>query len=341
MALVVTLLSAPAFAASQPAETVILVEPSNASVATRQSLSRIRDELAADRFEVVVAVPTAATEPGAAIESATNGVERGTLVILFGDPATGQSELCVVRRAGRRTAVRRVVVVDLPERMPVALSLRALELLRATALELSLDAVETPSEKSRPEPPGPSKSSEVPVSAVVESERPTVTLDVGMAVMQSLDGPPPAFAPLGRLQLALTTWLYGRLSAAGLGTRPRVRNAYGSATLSQNLGLLELATVLRSHERFRPLASLGAGVSNVSIQGTGAAPYQGRGAHQWSAAIDAGLGIALAFGARSAVVTELHALLAVPHPVVRFMDASAATVGYPSLILTLALQVSP
>ena len=39
-------------------------------------------------------------------------------------------------------------------------------------------------------------------------------------------------------------------------------------------------------------------------------------------------------------MTELHALVASPHPVVRFVDTRAATIGYPSLMLTLALQVA-
>jgi hypothetical protein len=58
-------------------------------------------------------------------------------------------------------------------------------------------------------------------------------------------------------------------------------------------------------------------------------------------AADGGVGIALAIGSRAAVVTELHALVASPHPVVRFVDTRAATIGYPSLILTLTLQVAP
>jgi hypothetical protein len=340
LALAATFSSAAARAAAPRAETVILLEPTEASVITRQSLSRIKDELAADRFEVVLAAPTVATEPGAILESAPAGVPRATLVILFGDAGTGRSELCVVRRARERTAIRRALVVDLPERMPQALSLRALELLRATALELSIDNVEAPPPH---EPEGPPRTSQLPDLPVTGGVRtaPAVTLDVGLAAMHSFDGPPPMLAPIGRLKLGLASWLYGRLSAAGLGTRPRVKNVYGSATLSQNLALLELVTVLRAEEQLRPMASLGAGALNVSIEGTGAAPYQGRGAHRWSAAIDAGLGLALASGARSAAVAELHALLAVPHPVVRFVDTSAATIGYPSVMLTLALQVSP
>ena len=91
----------------------------------------------------------------------------------------------------------------------------------------------------------------------------------------------------------------------------------------------------------RPIVSLGAGALNVAVVGTGAAPYEGREPQRWSAAFDGGVGVAFAVGSRAALVTELHALLASPHPVVRFVDTRAATIGYPSLILTLALQVAP
>ena len=87
------------------------------------------------------------------------------------------------------------------------------------------------------------------------------------------------------------------------------------------------------------MLSLGAGVLNVAVVGTGTAPYEGREARQWSAAFDVGAGVALAIGSRAALVSEVHALMASPHPVVRFADTNTATIGFPSLIYTLALQV--
>jgi len=40
-------------------------------------------------------------------------------------------------------------------------------------------------------------------------------------------------------------------------------------------------------------------------------------------------------------VAELHALVAEPHPFVRFVDIRAGTIAYPSVIVTLALEVAP
>jgi hypothetical protein len=132
-----------------------------------------------------------------------------------------------------------------------------------------------------------------------------------------------------------------RLSAMGLGTHTRVRHTRGEASVTQDVALLELVFVVGPQQRLRPLVSAGAGVLHVGVAGVGAAPYEGRDARKWSSVVDAGLGVALAFRSHAALVAELHAFLASPHPVVRFADTSAATIGYPSLILTLALQVAP
>jgi len=320
------------------AETVILLAPAAASPAVHRSLARIGDELSADRFHVILADADTPGGPGAMIESATRAAETGTAIVLFGDPEIGQAELCVVRRSGRRTAVRRATVVhDDPARMPEALASRALELVRATALELSI-GIEPASHLEKL--PGSEADVRPTVSAPVAPSA-TVTVDLGVATWASLDGPPPAVAPVGRVALRLSDWAWARLTAAGLGTHPSVETAYGSATLAQAVALAEAVAVFRGDKRLRPFASVGAGALNVAVTGVGAGQYEGRTPQRWSAAFDGGVGVAFVLRSRAALVTELHGLLAAPHPVVRFADTRAATIGYPSVLLTVALQVSP
>jgi hypothetical protein len=335
--LLVSLLTAAGAARAAPATTdlVILLEPADASPVTLRSLRRIKDEVSADRFEVVVATPETAT--GAV--SATWNATRGALIVLLGDPSTGRAELCVVSRTTKRTAVRRATVVDTPETMPEVLASRALELLRATALELSLDAPvgPTPAEP-QPRPPDGTR----PAASSPTADEPTPLLvDTGLALVQSLNGPPPSVAPILRLGVRVATWLDVRASASGLGTRPRVESPYGSATVSQSFVLLELVTLLTRHGALRPMASLGGGLLHIAISGQGTPPYVGRDAQQWAASIDGGVGLALPFRSRAALVAELHCLLASPHPSIRFVDTKPATIGYPSLVLTLALRVMP
>jgi hypothetical protein len=302
-------------------------------------LARIRDELSADRFRVVLAASGTSGETGTLIEKAARDADEGTTLVLFGDPEAGETELCVVRRAGRRTAVRWATVpVKDPDHMEEAVAARALELLRATSLELSIDSERAPPPQ---EPREPTATVEVspPASPAVACEAPVLVATIGVGIWNSIEGPSAAVVPIGRVGVRLSDWAWARISAAGLGTRPRVDMAAGSATVSQNVVLGELAAAFRPRRRLHPMLSLGAGVLNVAVVGTGTAPYQGREARQWSAAFDAGAGIGLAIGSRAALVTEVHALVASPRPVVRFADTNVATIGFPSLIYTLALQV--
>jgi hypothetical protein len=320
------------------ADTVVLLQPAAASSAVRRSLARIGDELSADRYHVVLADRDAGGGPGAVIESAAGAAEAGTALVLFGDPDSGQAELCIVRRSGRRTAVRRATVVDDdPERMPEALARRALELLRATALELSIGIEPAPP----PEAPRRSEADVRPSASAPAVPPSTVTVDLGVATWASIDGPPPAVAPVGRVALRLSDWAWARITAAGLGTRPSLETVHGSATLAQTVALAEAVAVFRGDQWLRPFVSIGAGALSVAVSGVGDGQYEGRAPQRWSAAFDGGVGVALVVRSRAALVTELHALVAAPHPVVRFADTRAATIGYPSLIVTLALQVAP
>jgi len=324
--------------AMPPAETVILLQPTTASPAVRRSLARIRDELSADRFRVVLAEPSTSAGVGDMIESSARDAGDGTTVALFGDPTAGEAQLCIVRRAAKRSAVRwATVIADDPERMPQALAARALELLRATALELSID-----SERAAPpeKPPQARPQVEMP-PAPAPRTAPVIVAAMGIGIWNNVDGPPAAVVPLGRIGVRLSDWAWARASLAGLGSRPRVDTADGSATVSQSLALAELAAVFRPDRRLHPMLSLGAGALNVAVVGTGTAPLQGRETQQWSAAFDGGVGVGVAVGSRAAFVAELHALVAEPHPFVRFVDIRAGTIAYPSVIVTLALEVAP
>jgi hypothetical protein len=138
----------------------------------------------------------------------------------------------------------------------------------------------------------------------------------------------------------LTGWLHARVSIMGLGSRPRIETDYGSATVSQSIGTVEAGAIWRRAKRVRPSVFLGAGVLHVSVLGAGHSPYEGREPDRWSVAFAGGVGVAFALRSQLALTTELAALMATPHPTVRFVDTKAATIGFPSLLLSLALQVT-
>ena len=113
------------------------------------------------------------------------------------------------------------------------------------------------------------------------------------------------------------------------------------AALAQTVALAEAVAVFRGDKRLRPFVSVGAGALNVAVSGTGAAQYEGRAPQRWSAAFDAGVGVALAVRSRAALVTELHALVAVASPCRALRRHARGHDRLSVLILTLALQVAP
>jgi hypothetical protein len=325
-----------------PRALVILLQPTIVSPGTHRSLERIKDELLADRFRVVLADSSVAGDPGAVMESLARERDAVAVLALFGDPESGQSELWIVQRGSGRAVVRRATVTVDPERMPEVLSLRALELLRATALELSLET-ESPSQSStpgaisRPAAPAPPPAPLPEPSPVIGD---VLSVETGVAVLHSLDGPPPAVAPVGRVRVRFLRSMHARVTVSGLGSRPRFETQYGSATVAHSFALLELGALFRRDKRIRPLVILGAGALNVNAGGTGKGQFEGRELGKWCAIFDAGAGGSVGLGSRLALATELHAFIASPHPVVRFVGMPVATIGRPSLVLTLTLEVA-
>jgi hypothetical protein len=176
---------------------VLILQPTAASPTARRSIARIRDELLADRFQVVLVDSTSAGEPGAIVERAAHDYGAEAILTLFGDPETGQAELWVVERAGGRVAIRRAMVaIAEPERMPEVLSTRALELLRATALELSIETTRAPQLQQAPDTVAAGQPGPAPAPPP-SSEGGSLTVDAGIAMFRSLNGPPPAAAPWG------------------------------------------------------------------------------------------------------------------------------------------------
>src|SRR5204862_6736978 len=73
-----------------------------------------------------------------------------------------------------------------------------------------------------------------------EDEPGPLSIEAGLSRLDSLDGGPgAALVPLVRLRAALSPVLGARLTLAGLGTRPRVDSALGTATVRQDLALVE------------------------------------------------------------------------------------------------------
>jgi hypothetical protein len=307
------------------------------SGSARRCLTRIREELVAGGFDVRLAEFGAGVDPLWVIDPKNQDDGSLATIALIGDPEAGAAELWIVDRVAHgRSAIRRIAVPpgDAGHGAEVV-AIRALEFLRASALELAVDAQAAAS-------PAPLDGSDRPdglLAAAQSASAPArpLAIEAGISVLDSLGGPGPALVPVVRLGLQLPGPFAARLTLAGLGSRPHPTSALGTASVVQDFALLELSAVMRRGKRIRPKISVGAGALTVSVDGGGVWPYEGRAGRRWAALFDGSVGVSAVGQSQRGVVFELHALLAAPYPTVRFSGADVASVGHPALLASFTL----
>jgi hypothetical protein len=305
---------------------VVLVRPAGHDTIVRETITRIRGELVADGFEVSVVDAAPGAPRDAVLADAGQGGTPAATIGLFLDADARSAKLWIVDRLTNKTVVRGVELNGSARGYaPEVLARRSVELLRASLLEIMVDERPVPPERAaaraqastwatRPlEPPPPRWAAEAGAQVLGVS-------GVGSAVM-----------PIARVRLALNQRLGARLSLAGLGTRPRVESAGGSATVNQSLGLLEVVADVIPRGRLTPSISLGAGAYHIGVKGSATTPYVGQSDDRWVFAGDAGAGLVLALSPSFGLALESHVTLVTPYPVIRFLDEGSVSVNNPML----------
>jgi len=328
---------APAAAAPapQPPPKVILVRPPAAPAAVSEALVRLRGELVAAGFDAQVIEQALGVDVRASLEKlspASDGAATA-LVAVVASAEPGSAELWVIDRVTGKTVERRVNAgATDPPRMAEVLSVRAVELLRASFLEL---AISTPPAGNAPAP--------VPVverfaTETLEEADWTWAVEAGGGTAYAVDGPWNAILSVARLERALGRRFCARVSFAGLGTSARVDTPQGYAGLSQTILLAEVIARFRRGRRLEPLLSLGAGALRLAADSHETAPFVAVSGARWAAAGDIGVGLRVPLRRhRFELGIEAHALFAQPYPTVQFLGNEVAHAGRPSLIGSVTL----
>jgi hypothetical protein len=327
---------------------VALVRPNASTPSATEALNRIQGELAAEGFDVVLVDAPIALAPLApagpdgrpgSLSGASADRDAVASIELVVDTRERAAELRVIDRVTNKTVTRRTAI-EAPEGSQFAqvLAVRAVELLRASLVELLILS----------HPP----STAVPAAAVrVVAEhartwaadaphpRPQSTFgfDAGTAVLGGFGGIGPALLGVLRVRRAIGRSFQLRATLAGLGTQPTVVASSGSASVAQQLGLVELLLSPWADRGVHPVASVGAGALFVSVDGQAAPPYAAERSSGWSAAVDAGGGAELRLSDHFDISLEAHAFLTRPEQVTRFVGQEQAGVGEPSLLGTLTV----
>jgi hypothetical protein len=327
-----------------PPPKVILLRPPTAPAAVSEALVRLQAELNVEGFDAQVTEIDLGTDVRAALERVAPRMAATAVVAVVASADPASAELWVVDRVTGKTVVRRVHADPKATRIAEVLSVRAVELLRASFLELAISSRPAPDVVEVPLPPAPVVTRFV--TEPLEEAEPDWRWAVeagggGVGAMQGVAGGTTflgEFLPVARVQRAFGPRLCARISFAGLGTQAHVDLPGGYADVSQTIGLVEALIRFRRGRRLEPVLSAGAGFLRVSAEGHETAPYIGGNAGHLSAAADAGAGLRIPLRQRRVELgVEVHALLAEPYPVVRFFQTEVARAGRPSLLASVTL----
>jgi hypothetical protein len=333
------------FAQALPAPKVILLRPPAAPAAVAEALVRLQAELTVEGFDARVTDIDLGPDVRASLEKVAPTMAATAVVAVVAGVDPASAELWVVDRMTGKTVTRRVHAdPKATARIAEVLSIRAVELLRASFLELAITSRPAPDVVEVPLPTEPVVTRFV-TEPLVEAE-PDWTWAVeagagGMGALQSVSGGTTLLAeilPVARVQRAFNARFCARVSFAGLGTQAQVDLPGGYANVSQTSVLAEGLVRFRRGRRLEPVASLGAGILYLTAEGHESAPYIGGNAYRVSAAVDAGVGLRMPLRARRVELgVELHALFAEPYPVVRFSQSEVARAGRPSMLASITL----
>ncbi|MDP9000532.1 MAG: hypothetical protein M3O46_10520 [Myxococcota bacterium] len=321
---------------------IALVRPPVSSAAIAEALTRIQGELTADGFEVVLV-----DAPGA-LDAASTGADKqdvGAIASLgvFVDTGAHVAVLRVIDRLTNKIVVRKTAI-QAPEtsRLAEVLAVRAVELLRASLLELLMES-RPPPESGTPPPAEARKATQWAAHALSQTRPSMWAVEAGTALLLGFGGVGPALLGVIRICAAVVGPLSARATVAGLGTEPRVDAPPGSvsgasATVGQQLGFAELVVGPWADAPVHPIVSVGAGALHATVTGQpGSGPFVGLTSARWSFAADAGAGVQVRLSPRFDLDFETHAFVAQPYPVVRFLDAAVTVGGRPSILGSLTV----
>lgn len=313
---------------------VVVAEPPTNRPDCDAVVHRIAGELQADGVAVEIE-PIDSAASVAALLSIARGADAAVVAGIFVADDGRAVDLVLADPITGRVARRRL---DSDARDPAftrqVLARRTVDLVRASVLDFAVDALRA-AEASH------STAAQAATNGRSASRGGTRwTLATGAAVLACFEGLGPEVVPVLRAGVTPNVPLQLRVTAAWFGTQSSVSGAVGSAAIRQGLVLADLALMPWRNWRVFPIASVGAGLYYVGIQGRGVGAYVGTDASSVAFAWDGGLGGVFALSSQVDVTLESFAIVTIPGLAVRIADEDVARIGRPSLLSTLTLSVT-
>jgi hypothetical protein len=325
---------------------VVLIDQPSTDEASTEVLARVRGELTAAGFEVVLLPATVEGDPAVVSETTGRELHPAAVIFVIEKPAEGSEprriEVWLSDRLSRRTFVQSLPVeADEAGRGYRRLAIQVVELLKARLAELMVTNMpELPPQPPKP-PPEPDEPPPPP-----PPEPPGVggRIAGGVVLFQGFEGLGSTFAarvragatfPVGSIRGAPFVLDIGG-TIAGLGSKATLSTAGGEAEVGQALGTLDVALRFDRGGTLQPVLLVSGGAYAVTIDGTTDEARIGREEETWSMFTAVGAGAWIQPTPAFAIELEGQVGRAWAKTVVRIDGEEAAETGSPLVLLSVA-----
>lgn len=322
--------------AIEAAPRVALVREAAPSAEREAFENQLRSELTAAGFEVVSVVG----EANSAEElEAIAARESSVAAIRLDKPAGNVSaRLWVTERVTGKTLLRTVRPEAVSPDAPGIIALRAVELLRASLLELNEShpprgsVPATPAVRAWVAPARTAQPSLPPPAA-----EPAWAITAGPTLIVSPGGVPASLAPfLGFVWRPSKQWSSElRWDGPFVST---AETAVGSANIDQQFLTWRTRFEPFSFKPVHPYVLAGIGGQHISVHGSAKTPFRGRSSSAYSLLGLLGLGVGIPIVSQVRATVECSVGFAAARPVVHFSDSEPVSTGRPWVLMSAGVE---
>jgi len=310
--------------------TIVLLEPDAPSAAARETMTRARSELVAAGFEVVVSTRSGA-DTREALERAMLATGATAAISIEPTSKSTVAEVWVNDGLTHKISIRPVETTGSND-TPALLAIRAVELLRASLIELTAPADGAPP-NAPPDPvrrlvDGPSR---------LDSYRAGFAIEAGVAGLLGVSPLRPAVAPTLALSYGSAMGLGARLRWIGPTAGPGLQGALGRAEITEELLVGECVFAPPLDAPVGLYAAAGIGFLHLDASGQLVDPSRARSEGSTVFATSFGAGLDFRLDPHVTLGTEVFAVVTAPAIVVDMGTETIGTVGHPELGSSLRL----
>jgi hypothetical protein len=316
---------------------VNVVRPERADAAMMEVATRAWAELSADGVVTALVDPGSVLAPAAGVERSGGRSGEGDVTLTVATTCRVGETVTELELAAPGLSVRRTVVIARERADPKLLAIRAVEVVHGMLLEAAavLERQQAPAglvsvaDVESPDAPTPGGPAPDPSRWAVGT---------GMLVLDSFGGLGAAYGASLQASLGRGDGVGVRLMFSGAGFGGETPTAKGTASIQQELAVLEATYRWRQGARLQPHVGLGVGLYHISAQFTRAGGSSPTSDGFWAELISGGAGATTPIVGTVRLFADARLVLAYPHPVVVTATGSTLSAADPSLLLSLGLE---